>query len=107
MIRHTALSLAALVFAAATLAPSPARAQAVPAPWVYPPDWTLVRVDHTGSLSHAGRRVFVCAALVGEWVATRRLDDVLVVQYRDYYIREVDLTTGRSVPLLARVDVTV
>lgn len=87
--------------------PSPRRYQTDPRPWTYPAGWVLGRVDHAGCLSQAGRRYFVCAALAGQWVATHRLDHVLVVQYRNYYIREVDLTTGRSVPLLTRVHAAV
>ncbi len=87
-------------------APSPRAYQLTPRPWDYPSGWDLARVDHAGCLSHAGRRYFVCQALAGQRVAMRPLDGVLVVQYRDYYIRELDLTTGRSVPLLARVTST-
>ena len=86
--------------------PSPRAYQPEPRPWEYPTGWAITRVDQAGCLSQAGRRYFVCQALAGQRVATHPLDRVLLVQYRDYYIRELDLTTGRSVPMLARVTST-
>ena len=45
---------------------------------------------------------FACEALASHRVGCQRFDHRLLVRYRHLYIREIDLDTGRSRPLLAR-----
>ena len=56
-----------------------------------------------GPLALGGRRYFVCQALRGEWVGTQSYDDRLLVTYRHMYVRDINLVTGKTVPLLGRV----
>ncbi len=83
--------------------PSARRYQPRPRPWDYPPGTPVKRVDRTGSVALGGRRYFVCQALRGEWVGTQSYDDRLLVSYRHMYVRDIDLVTGKTVPLLGRV----
>jgi transposase InsO family protein len=75
-----------------------------PRPWEYPNGSDVRRVDLNGMLSYDGRRVFVGEALVDELVACTRLAQRLLVVYRDMYVREVQLRTGRSRSLLQPAD---
>ncbi len=60
----------------------------------------VLRLNTQGNLSHKGRRYFVCEALASEWVRVDELDDLLVVTFRQTTVREINLRTGRSVPVL-------
>lgn len=91
------------------LTPPATRYTASPRPYVaHPPAWDyatgleLHRVDRAGCLSTDGRRYFVCQALAAHWVGCQRFDQRLLVRYRHLYIREINLKTGQSRPLLAR-----
>jgi transposase InsO family protein len=75
---------------------------AAPRSWDYPTDLETRRVDQAGCISDGGRRYFVCQALARHTVGCQRFDQRLLVRYRHLYIREIDLRTGASVPLLAR-----
>jgi transposase InsO family protein len=81
---------------------SPRPYVAHPPAWIYPPGLEVRRVDHTGSISVSGRRHFVCQALATHVVGYQRFDQRLLVRYRHLYIREIDVETGRSRPLLSR-----
>jgi transposase InsO family protein len=81
---------------------SPRPYVADPPPWVYPEGLEVRRVDHAGCISESGRRYFVCQALATHRVGCQRFDQRLLVRYRHLYIREIDLQSGRSRPLLAR-----
>lgn len=82
--------------------PRPYRAQ--PAPWVYAPHVEVLRVDHAGCIWYARRRCFVSAALIDEWVGCTPFDGQLLVTYRHMHIRQIDLRTGRSTPLIHRAE---
>lgn len=84
--------------------PSPRAFVAEPPPWDYAAELTPRRVDAAGCVTRAGRRIFVCEALTGEWVGCREVDDLLLVQYRHMYVRQFDYRTGHSLPLLEPVD---
>jgi transposase InsO family protein len=73
-----------------------------PPAWDYPTGMETRRVDQAGCISEGGRRLFVCAALAGQWVGYQRVAQQLLVRYRHLYVRELDLTTGDSRPILAR-----
>lgn len=70
-----------------------------------PPEWeytggNLLRLNTQGMLSYQGQRYFVCEALADEWVRVDELDHLLVVTYRQTTIREIDLRTRKSVPVI-------
>ena len=69
-------------------------------PWEYPPGSEVRRLNGAGSLSAAGQRWFVCAALADQQVCVERFDGKLLVSYRNMYIREIDLERQRTKPLV-------
>lgn len=89
---------------ASRYAPSPRAFVAEPRPWDYPADQRVQRIDASGYVRSAGTRFFVCEALADEWVGCRDLDGVLLVQYRQMYVRQYDTRTGRSAPVLQPID---
>jgi transposase InsO family protein len=84
-----------------TASPRPYRAH--PPAWDYAAGLDVHRVDQAGCLSTNGRRYFVCQALATHWVGCQRFDHRLLVRYRHLYIREINLKTGHSRPILARL----
>jgi transposase InsO family protein len=82
--------------------PSPRAYAADPPPWIYPPGLEVHRVDQAGCISPGGGRYFVCQALATREVGCQRFDQRLLVRYRHLYVREIDVRTGRTFPLLAR-----
>jgi len=71
-----------------------------PPAWDYGPGVWIAALNSQGSLLFEGKRYFVCHALAREEVAVEVLANRLLVQYRRTWLREIDLTTGRSVPIL-------
>lgn len=69
-------------------------------PWEYPQGSEVRRLNGAGSLSEAGQRWFVCAALADQQVCVERFDGKLLVSYRNMYIREIDLERQRTRPLV-------
>lgn len=69
-------------------------------PWEYPPGSDVRRLNGAGSLSAAGQRWFVCAALADQQVRVECFDGKLLVSYRNMYIREIDLERQRTRPLV-------
>lgn len=69
-------------------------------PWEYPAGSDVRRLNGAGSVSDAGRRWFVCAALADQYVRVERFDGKLLVSYRNMYIREIDLARERTRPLV-------
>jgi hypothetical protein len=80
--------------------PSPRAYQATPIEWQYPEGATVARLNSQGMLDWPGHRHFVCEALANERVQLERCDDKLLVRYRHVIVREINLTTGRSLPLV-------
>ncbi len=80
--------------------PSPRSYQEQPREWVYPAGSDVRRLNHQGSVREESRRWFVCEALADQRVRVERFDGKLLVSYRHMYIREIDLDTGRSRPLV-------
>ena len=94
---HQALGLAV---PAARYRPSP-RPYLDPAPrWEYESGSDVRRIDHKGCLAQGGQRLFVCEALAGEEVAVETLGGRLLVRYRQTYVREIDLPSSRTRPLV-------
>lgn len=72
-----------------------------PPAWQYPAEWTPKLVNSEGSIFVQGGRFFISRALAKETVAIRKLENVLIVRYRQMYVRELDLKTGRTQELMA------
>jgi transposase-like protein len=65
------------------------------------PEGSEVRQLNTqGSLAEGRQRLFVCQALAERRVRVERFDGKLLVSYRHMYIREIDLASGQSRPLV-------
>jgi len=75
-----------------------------PRAWEYPPGSDVRRVDGNGMITYDGRRFFVAEALIGEHVACTALTARVLVSYRDLYVRELQLRSGRTRSLLRPMD---
>lgn len=62
-------------------------------PWQYPSGLTVLQVDANGMIRWAGRRHFVCEALVHHDVAVEPIGGELLVRFRNMYLRQIDLVT--------------
>jgi transposase InsO family protein len=70
-----------------------------------PPEWDYGQaqtrvLNSEGFLEHQGARYFVCEALAGERVRIDPLDRLLLVTFRRTAVREINLHTGRTHPVL-------
>jgi transposase InsO family protein len=74
-----------------------------PPPWQYSGDVTVLRLNPAGCLRYRTKQHFVSEALASEWVACHYFGDKLLIQYRQMYVREIDLRTGNTRPLVAPV----
>ena len=93
---HEALNMAT---PAELYRPSSKLYQPNPAPWEYPGDMQVLRLNSQGMLPYGSRRYFVCEALPNEQVGVRELDGKAVVAYRHMLVREIDLKTSRTIPI--------
>ncbi|NPV08491.1 MAG: IS481 family transposase [Anaerolineae bacterium] len=82
---------------------SPRPYNPTPAPWHYPPGVEVLALNSQGMLPYQGRRYFVCEALACEPVGVQRFDDKLLVSFRHMFIRQIDLATKHTVPLVQPV----
>lgn len=80
--------------------PSPRDYIEQPRPWEYAEGANVRRLDGAGAVTWDRRRFFVCEALANEWVCCKRYGARLLVSYRSAAIRDIDLKTGKSVPIL-------
>ena len=74
--------------------------QSSPPQWEYPTGSMVKQVDALGMINCCGKRCFVSEALVGQKVSIQEIDNRLLVKYRHMYVREIDLETGRSYPMV-------
>jgi len=70
-----------------------------------PPAWDYGeahtrRLNPAGCLWWAGKQWFVCEALAGARVRVDELDGLLLITYRRTTVREVNLRTGATTPVL-------
>jgi hypothetical protein len=77
---------------------------ATPRPWEYPAGSDVHRVDHNAMIWYHGRRFFIGEALIGEDIACTPLKERVPVSYRQMFVRELELRTGRTRTLLRPVD---
>lgn len=74
-----------------------------PPEWEYPHGAEVRRLNSQGCLDWKTGRYFVCEALADDRVQIEEVDNKLVARYRNVYVREIDLSTGRSAALLTPV----
>lgn len=94
---HEALAMAT---PASRYVPSARAYQAAPPAWVYPDQVILTQLNSQGMLTYGRRRYFVCEALANQTVGFECMDNLLLVQFRHMYVREINLDSGRSFPLV-------
>lgn len=80
--------------------PSPRPFRRHPQPWTYPSGVAVARLNKTGCLDYQSRRHFVCEALAHRDVGLVEFDGRLLVTYRQMQIREIDLSTGKTRPMV-------
>ena len=85
---------------ASRYAPSSRSYQPNPPEWEYPEGATVRRLSVHGCLSWNNRYYFICEAMAHEWVAIWERDGKLLVQFRNLYVREIDLRTNVTKPIV-------
>ena len=86
--------------------PSPKQYNPQPSECQYPLGAIVKRLNSQGCLDYHHRRYFVCEALCSENVQIEHVENRLLIRYRHMYIREIELETGRTVPLALPVSQT-
>ncbi len=71
--------------------------------WEYPPGTEVRRLNPQDAL-WLGRHYWVSRALGSQRVQLQRVDGRLLVIFRNMYVREIDLISGRSAMLICPVD---
>jgi transposase InsO family protein len=79
---------------------SPRQYTSVPTPYDYPAGTTVRHLNTQGCLEYGRRRYFICEALAREDVGLQLLDETILVRFRHMYIREIDLRTKTTRPLV-------
>lgn len=77
-----------------------------PEEWEYPEGSVIKKLNTRGWLGNSRKRYFVCEALAEKKVRVEQIDNKLIVSYRQMYIREIDMETGGTLPLLSPVSKT-
>lgn len=81
--------------------PSRRAYRAEPRRWEYPPGSQVYQLNTQGALEYQQQRWHICEALPARSVRVQTLPGGRVlVSYRGSYIRELDLNTGRTIPLV-------
>jgi transposase InsO family protein len=71
-----------------------------PAEWDYGPDADVRRLNSEGCMKWLRDRYYVCEALAKEHVCAEKVGTLLWVRYRDTYVREIDLSSGKTRSIL-------
>jgi transposase InsO family protein len=71
-----------------------------PLKWEYESGSTVARLNAEGFVGYKGRWYFVCEALADEQVRLEEVASVVLVSYRNMYIREIDPVAHRTKPLV-------
>lgn len=71
-----------------------------PAEWDYGGEAMVRRLNSKGCIKWGGDRYHVCEALAHEYVCAETLGNRVWVRYQNTYIREIDLSTGRTRSIL-------
>ena len=72
-----------------------------PPEWEYPQGADVRRLNSQGMVEYSGRRYFVCEALRRELIQLQTVDKLLLIKYRHMYIREIEVSTGRTKAIIA------
>jgi len=72
------------------------RYQAKPPRWEYESGAEVKKLNSQGCLDHRRGRFFVCEALANEEVCVEWLGGLLLVRFRHFYVREINVETGRT-----------
>ena len=79
---------------------SPKAYESHPREWEYATGMEVTRLNSEGFVTLGARRYFVCEALAEQRVGTERLENKVLVRYRQHWIREIDLLSGRTSALV-------
>jgi transposase InsO family protein len=71
-----------------------------PPEWEYEPGMEVKALNSEGFLEYQHQRYFVCEALAQQPVGTQRIENQLLVKYRNAWIREIDIMSGRTSALV-------
>ncbi len=82
--------------------PSTKRFNPSPPEWQYPPGASVKKLTPRGTLHWHGHLYFVSQALPDEKVWCRQVEHRLLIVYRDQFVRELDLNSGRSTSVTPR-----
>ena len=74
--------------------------QSRPAAFDYGGGAQLYRLNSQGCATYQRQRYFVCEALAGQQVVLEPFRERILVRYRSTYVREIDVRTGATRPLL-------
>lgn len=77
-----------------------------PRDWEYPEGSVVKKLNTRGWLGNSRRRYFVSEALAERKVRVEKVENKLIISYRQMYIREIDLNTGKTVSLVTPVSFT-
>ncbi len=75
-----------------------------PKAWEYPEGSIVKQLNTQGCLDYNRRRLFVSEALAEQHVQVEKINNKLIVSYRQMYIREIDIETGKSASLLTPIN---
>lgn len=75
-----------------------------PSAWEYPDGSVVEKLNTRGWLGKSRTRYFVSEALAEQQVRVEKIDNKLIVSYRQMYIREIDIESGKSVSLLTPIN---
>lgn len=71
-----------------------------PPSWEYENGAEVQRLNSKGCVRYRSQRYFICEALAGEEVVVEKLQERVLVRYRQTYVREIEIETGRTRPLV-------
>lgn len=77
-----------------------------PKRWEYPDGSVVEKLNTRGWLGKSRTRYFVSEALAGQEVRIEKIENKLIISYRNMYIREIETETGRTKSLLTPVSPT-
>lgn len=83
--------------------PSARRFQRRPPPWTYPDAVHVARLNTNGALTYDRRVFYISDALAHREVGCQQIGDRVLVTFRHFVVRELDLRTGTTSRALAEI----
>ena len=77
-----------------------------PKRWEYPEGSVVETLNTRGWLGKSRTRYFVSEALAGQEVRVEKIENKLIISYRNMYIREIETETGRTKSLITPISLT-